>query len=127
MIPDTSEYCIKHEYSRLERGSRGTNRKLANRSTDFTVNLKELLHNFTTFEKHRSNAKFETAATMWPKNLLRNQLTRQAPVKDPQIGFLVGGEFAQKIDKTSHLPSFEAVNFVCTLPWSAGSSWLETQ
>lgn len=58
--------------------------------------------------------------------MLRSQLTRQASLKDPQIGFLVGGEFAHKIDKTFHLPSFEAVNFVCTLPWSAGSSWLET-
>ena len=58
--------------------------------------------------------------------MLRNQLTRQASLKDPQIGFLVGGEFAHQIDKTFHLPSFEAVNFVCTLPWSADSSWLET-
>ena len=81
---------------------------------------------FILCEKHRRYAKFETVNTTWPKKLLRNQLTRQASLKDQQIGFLVGGEFARKIDKTFHLPSFEAVNFVCTLPWSADSSWLET-
>ena len=80
---------------------------------------------FIICEKHRRHAKFETGNTTWPKNLLRNQLTRQASLKDPQIGFHVGGEFAHKIDKIFHLPSFEAVNFVSTLPWSAGSSWLE--